>query len=59
VRVRLGRYVLVGRFVRVAERAAGPPGPVWGVRVAHGRIGYGAVSERGEVGYWRPLPPLE
>lgn len=59
VRVRLGRYVVVGRFARIAPRAAGPPGRRWGLASAHGRVGYGAAAEDGAVEYWRPLSPLE
>ncbi|HZW10116.1 MAG TPA: hypothetical protein VFF69_09455 [Phycisphaerales bacterium] len=59
VRVRLGRYVLVGHVARVAARAAGPPAITWRSVVVRGRVGYGAVRADGRVEYWRPLPALE
>lgn len=59
VRVRLGRYLVVGRFARVAARAAGPPEPRWGLAVVHTRVGYGAATIEGGLDYWRPLSPLE
>ena len=54
VRVRLCRYVVVGRFARVPARAAGPPGR-WGPCVQDGVLGYGVQYADGRVEYWRPL----
>lgn len=54
VRVRLCRYVVVGRVARVSPRAAGPPGR-WGLCVVGGRLGYGLRHENGRVAHWRPL----
>lgn len=54
VRVRLCRYVLVGRIARVSPRAAGPPG-TWGPCVHNGTLGYGIRREDGSIEYWRPI----
>lgn len=56
VRVRVGRFLVVGRVARVAARANDPPG-AWGVLVVNGRVGYGRLDRRGRVAYWRPLSP--
>ena len=54
VRVRLCRYVVVGRIARVAPRAASPPGK-WGPCVHRGMLGYGVRREDGTIEYWRPI----
>lgn len=54
IRVRLGRYVLIGRVGRVSTRATSPPG-TWGVFVVNGQVGYGYRNARGRVRYWRPI----
>lgn len=58
IRVRLGRYVLVGRVGRVTTRATSPPSG-WGVYELRGRLGYGYRSERGRIESWRPLNSQE
>ena len=54
VRVRLCRYVVVGRVASVSPRAASPPGR-WGMCVVGGRLGYGLQRADGRVEHWRPL----
>lgn len=55
VRVRLGRYIVVGRIARVAPHAAGPPPGEWGVCWSHGFPGYGMRTADGSILYWRPI----
>lgn len=56
IRVRLGRYVLVGRVARVTTRATSPPeAGAWGVCLVDDRVGYGLTTPSGRVMYWRPL----
>ena len=55
IRVRLGRFVVVGRIARVAPRAAGPPPGEWGVWELNGLPGYAMREPSGKVVYWRPI----
>lgn len=60
VRVCLGRFVVVGRVVRVTVPDP-PPRPAetgsWGPALLNGRIGYGHRDRRGRLVSWRPLEP--
>lgn len=60
IRVRLGRYVLVGRVGRVRTRSTSPPLPAgsWGLCCVAEQVGYGLRSPGGSVRYWRPLRPF-
>lgn len=60
IRVRLGRYVLVGRVGRVTTRATSPPQQgSWGIWMVRGQLGYGYRNAQGRVESWRPLKPQE
>lgn len=60
IRVRLGRYVLVGRVKRVTTRATSPPPQgSWGIWMVRGQVGYGYRNAQGRVESWRPLKSPE